>query len=233
MYLKSRFSQISILALALLLALATLALALPRFQAAYRFLPVDIAIGRYYESLEIPSHRMLTLVGFANQSLELHEHCRFYDGLAQLQYLRGLDIYTPALERRAAYRESEAQTLLALESAPAQPEAWMRVALVRSILRDEPETVLEPWKMSVFTGRTHSTLVVPRAGLGMMYLELMDSETRAMLRDQLLLAWQLKPGELLLELKQRDPLLDKTRSLISAIDPSALQEMESRLEKVR
>ena len=54
-----------------------------------------------------------------------------------------------------------------------------------------------------------------------------------MLRDQLLLAWQLKPRELLVELRQRDPRLAKTRQLIAALDPAALAEMEERLEKVR
>ena len=218
---------------AVLLGAATLALAWPRLQASYRFLPVDFAIDRYYESRAIPTDRMRTLLGFAQQSVARHDHYRYRDGMSFLQYLRGLDIYTPALERRAAYEAAETEAIEAVSRAPAQPEAWLRIATVRSILRDEPENVIGPWKMSVFTGRTHSTLVAPRAVIGLAYLDLMDNESRAMLRDQLLLAWDLKPRELLQELKQRDPALARTRELIGLLAPGALAEMEERIEKAR
>jgi hypothetical protein len=219
--------------LAALLALATLSLAWPRMKASYRFLPVDLAIGRYYESREIPTGRMLTLAGFANDAIVRHDHYRYHDGLSFLYYLRGLDIYTPALERRSAYRQAETEALAVVQRAPAQPEAWLRLATVRMILRDEPEAILDPWKMSIFTGRTHSTLLAPRVGIGLAIVDAMDSEARSMLRDQLLLAWSLKPNDLLRELKQADPRLEHTRALVSATDPSALSEMEERIEKIR
>jgi hypothetical protein len=212
---------------------ALLALAWPRLQASLRFLPVEHAIGEYYASGEIPSHRMLTLIAFSREALARHDHYRFHDGLSFLHYLRGLDIRTPALERRGAYRAAEAEAIETVRRAPAQPEAWLRIATVRAVLHDEPETVIGPWRMSVFTGRTHSTLLVPRVGVALPFLEFMDSETRSMLRDQLLLAWSLKPTELLRELKVRDPLLEHTRALVGAMDPAALAEMEARIEKIR
>jgi len=230
---KSRISQWFVVSLAAALALATLTLAWPRLQASIRFLPVDIAIERYYGNREIPSHRMLTLIGFAGQALALHDHYRYHDGLSLLHFLRGLDIYTPALERRDAYRAAEAEALATVQRAPAQPASWLRIATVRAILRDEPEEVIAPWRMSVFTGRTHSTLLAPRVGIALPYLEFMDPETRSMLRDQLRLTWSLKPLELLRELKARDPGLRRTRDLIGVIDPAALADMEARIEKVR
>ena len=97
-----------------------------------------------------------TLLGFAQQSVARHDHYRYRDGMSFLQYLRGLDIYTPALERRAAYEAAETEAIEAVSRAPAQPEAWLRIATVRSILRDEPENVIGPWKMSVFIASTNS-----------------------------------------------------------------------------
>jgi hypothetical protein len=229
---EHKFNSIFALVVAALLALATLSLAWPRMKASYRFLPVELAIDRYYEKREIPSHRMRTLTGFAGEAVAWHDHYRYHDGLSFLHYLRGLDIYTPALERRGEYRKAETEAIEVVQRAPAQPQAWLRIAMVRSILHDEPETILEPWKMSIFTGRTHSTLMVPRVGIGLPYVDSMDSEARAMLRDQLLLAWVLKPNDLLRELKQVDPLLEKTRALVSLTDPSALVEMEARIAKI-
>jgi hypothetical protein len=233
MQLKSQTSRLSVLALAVFLALGTLVLAWPRLQASVRFLPVEHAIERYHEAREIPTHRMLTLIEFAREALALHDHYRYHDGLSFLHYLRGLDIYTPALERRDAYRAAEAEAIETLRRAPAQPEAWLRIATVRSILRDEPEMVLEPWRMSIYTGRTHSTLMAPRVGIALPYLDYLDAEGRSMLRDQMLLAWSLKPVELLRELKARDPRLVRSRLLLEPIAPGALAEMEERIEKVR
>lgn len=233
MRLTSTPGQISLLAAVLATAVVTLFLAWPRLLASLRFLPVDHAIDRYYETREIPNRRLLTLLDFAAEANELSDHYRYHDGQAFLHYLRALDVYTPALERRDEYRLAEAAAMEAVQRAPAQPEAWLRIATVRAILRDEPEDVLEPWKMSIFTGRTHSTLMVPRVGIALSYLDEMDGETRGMLRDQLLLAWRLKPVDLLRELKQRDPRLLRTTALISALDPAALAEMEERIEKVR
>lgn len=228
-----RFSAIFSLLLAALLALSTLALAWPRMKASFRFLPVERAIDGYYESREIPTGRMLTLLGFASDAIGHHDHYRYHDGKSMLHYLRGLDIYTPALERRGEYRNAEREAIETVQRAPAQPEAWLRIATVRAILRDEPERVIEPWKMSIFTGRTHSTLMVPRVAVGLPLVEVMDPEARGMLRDQLLLAWALKPNDLLRDLKQVDPRLDFTRGLIAVNDPDALAAMEARIEKVR
>ena len=230
---RTNFPRLLIIASIGLASLAVLALSWPRFQASFRYLPVEIAINRYYTDHEISSHRLAILVEFARQAIGQHDHYRYHDGLSLLHYLRALDPYTPALERRGEYRMAETEAMEAVKRAPAQPEAWLRMATVRSLLRDEPETVLDPWKMSIFTGRTHSTLMVPRVGVGLRYLDVMDHETRAMLRDQLLLAWVLKPGDLLRELKHVDPGLEQTRSLIGSRDPAALVEMEVRIEKIR
>jgi hypothetical protein len=231
--LKSRIGQWSLLSLVALLALGAMALAWPRLQASIRFLPVERAIDGYLDTREIPSRRMLTLLDFAHEAAGLHDHYRYHDGLSFLYYLRGLDIHTPALERRDAYRQAERAAIETVRRAPAQPEAWLRIATVRSILRDEAEAILAPWRMSVFTGRTHSTLLAPRVGVALPYLEFMDGETRSMLADQLLLAWSLKPRDLLRELQDRDPELKRTRTLVAETAPAALAAMEEQLEKIR
>jgi hypothetical protein len=216
-----------------LLALAVLALAWPRFQAAFRYLPVDQALSRYHADRQIPSDRLIILIDFAHQAIGRHDHYRFRDGLSQLHYLRGLDRYTPALERRPAYEEAAAEALNSLQQAPAQPETWLRLATIRWILHDEPANIVAPWKMSVFTGRTHSALYAQRVELGLAHRAFLDEEGLAMLRDQLLLAWKTHPGTLIQVLARRDRGLEVTRGLLEFNDPSALREMEAWLEKLR
>jgi len=231
--LKSRTNRYLSIALVGFIAVALLILAWPRFLASYRYLPVDIAIQRYFSTRVIPSDRLPVLIGFAGAAIGHHDHYRYHDGLSLLYLLRAMDINTPALERIDAYRASESEAMAALERAPAQPAAWLRLAAIRWTLHDEPETVLAPWKMSIFTGRMDSSLFSQRIEIGLVYREDMDAEAAAMLRDQLLLAWRMQPSSVMNVLALRDRGLAVTRELIANTDPSALAEMETWLEKLR
>lgn len=216
-----------------LVAIAVLVLAWPRFQAGFRYLPVDIAIKRYYRDHLIPADRLPVLIDFAQQAIDRNDHYRYYDGLGQLYYLRGMDPYTPALERRPAYRLAESATITSLQQSPAQPAAWLRLATVRWVLHDEPQTIIQPWKMSIFTSRTNASLLAQRVEMGLAHRQYMDGEAVAMLRDQLLLAWRVQQGSLVRVLARRDRDLTVTGELLVGTDPAALVEMEVWLEKLR
>jgi hypothetical protein len=216
-----------------LMAAVLLALAWPRFLASVRYLPVEHALDRYYADNEIPSDRLKVLIRFAEEAIGRQDHYRFHDGLSQLQYLRGLDVQTPAGERRAAYRAAADAAAASLRQAPAQPAAWLRLATLRWILHDEPDTIVGAWKMSIFTGRTHSSLYAHRVEMGLAQRAVLDDEGVAMLRDQLLLAWRIRPGTLVQVLARRDPGLRIVGGLLTDTDPVALREMEDWLERLR
>jgi len=216
-----------------ILSMVVLLLAWPRFLAAFRYLPVDIALDRYQADGQIPSDRLTVLLGFAQRAIAHHDHYRYRDGLSRLHYLRGLDPYTPALQRRPAYELAAAEAVAALRRAPAQPAVWLRLASVRWILRDEPHAVIEPWKLSIFTDRTNASLYAQRVDLGLAHRAFLDDEALALLRDQLLLAWRSQPGTLIQVLARRDRGLAVTRELLEHNDPAALAEMEAWLEKLR
>jgi hypothetical protein len=150
-----------------------------------------------------------------------------------LHVLRAMDYKTPALERRGAYVSAMTEAEQSLQQAPASPVTWLRLASVRWILREEPETIVDAWKMSVFTGRIHAPLFPKRVEIGLAYHAYMDEEGKAMLRDQLLLAWRLRPGQLMEVVSKRDQGLRVSRRLLAASDPLVLSEMETWLEKRR
>jgi len=164
---SGRFARLVLLALAAGLALVVLTLAWPRVYAALRYLPVDHAIAGYYRGEAITSERLPVLLRFAEEALSRHDHYRYRDGLSLLYYLRGVDINTPALERRDAYRQSAAEAEQSLAQAPAQPATWLRLGTVRWILRAEQPEILSAWRMSVYTSRTESTLYAARVDMGL------------------------------------------------------------------
>jgi len=217
----------------LLLGVALLALAWPRLHAGVRYLPVDLAISRYFSDRQIPSDRLAVLIGFADEAIQRHDHYRYHEGLSLLHYLRGLDVNTPALERRPAYAMAAAEAAAVVQRAPAQTGAWLRLASIRWILHDEPEDIIQPWKMSIFTARMDAALLVQRVEIGLAYWPYLDDEAVAMLRDQMLLAWRLQPGTLVGMLARRDRPLTVTRQLLANTDPVAIDEMESWIGKLR
>lgn len=216
-----------------LLALAVLLLSWPRFQAGFRYLPVEFAIKRYQDDQQIPSERLPVLIRFAEQAIATSDHYRFHDGLSQLHLLRALDPYTPALQRRPAYRKAEQEISYSLQMAPAQPSAWLRLAHVRWVLHDEPEDIIQPWKMSIFTGRTFATIINRRVEVGLAHFADLDAEGVNLLRDQLLLGWRIRSGPLVRMLARRDRELVVTRQLLADTDPTALADLETQLETLR
>lgn len=225
--------RLAILLLTAFVSVLLVSLAWPRLMASVRYLPVDRALNSYYANNEIPTDRLSVLIEFAGEAIGISDHYRYHDGLSQLHYLRGLDVNTPALERRGAYRSAESGAMQSLRTAPAQSSLWLRLAAIRWVLHDEPETIIEPWKMSVFTGRSHSSLYAHRVEIGMAHLEYLDQEGRAMLRDQLRLAWKVRPGALAQVLARRDPDLRHTRELMGAVDAGSLTELEAWVERIR
>ncbi len=220
------------LASVFVIALVTLNLAWPRWLASFRYLPVDIALDRYFESGEIPSDRLPVLIDFAHQAIASNDHYRFHRGLSVLHLLRAIDTKTPPIERRDAYIAAAAEARSSVQTAPAQSAVWLRLAYVSWVLHEEPADILAAWKMSIFTGRTDQSQFRQRLEIGIAHRMFMDEEAVAMLRDQIFLAWRGQPGILIGVLKSYDKSLAVTRPLVENSDPVAFREMEAWLEKL-
>ena len=228
-----KVGRTGMLLLIALLSLSLLVLSWPRFLAAFRYLPVEHALNQYYADSEIPSDRLPILIRFAGEAIDIHDHHRYRDGLSRLHHLRALDVNTPARERREAWRSAEAEAMNSLRLAPAQSALWLQLATIRWVLHDEPGTIVEPWKMSVYTGRTHSSLYLRRIEIGLAHLEDLDTEGVAMLRSQLRLAWTARPGALANLLARLDRDLGLVRKVMKGSEPEMMAEVEAWLERIR
>ena len=128
----------------LAVALLVLTLALPSFHASAHFLPVDAAIGRYFDERNLPASQLDALTQRASESIALEPHFRLYDGLSLLEYLQAIELQSrPWLQRPALFR-SEQAALAAVNRAPANPAIWLRIAQIRAALGTPEEAVLAP-----------------------------------------------------------------------------------------
>lgn len=185
----ARLSAVAGLALAVLL----LAMAWPRLQASVAFLPVDTALARFHDSQVLPSPQLLPLAARAHRAIAHSDHHRYWDGLAELHYLRALDPQTPNWERRPAMRESRAASLEAVRRNPARPATWLRIAVLDEALGEPPEALAPALEMSMLAGRFEPGLLMTRAQLGARHAARLDRTLRAMVADQVALAWRHNP----------------------------------------
>jgi hypothetical protein len=198
-------------------------LAYPRLHASLLYLPVDTAISNYWDSGEIPLGQLKGLQQRASESIAIHPHYRYWDGLSFLYLLEGADTSKKLFERREAFEQSIEAAQISLGRAPSQPRAWFRIARAGAWLRYPAAEVIAALKMAIYTGRVDPSLFMARLMLGMSYLPVMDEEASGLMRDQAVLAWQLQPREVtraindgLLSLPRLEELLGGTHPVVIA-----------------
>jgi hypothetical protein len=221
--------QTTFLILVAALAMGLLVMSWPRLMAALHYLPVDRAIQRYYVAGEAPTESLEALEQTARESISLHSHQRYWDGLGLLYYLQGSDSSRPLYQQRESFELSVQATGQSLQLAPVQPRAWLRRAHAQGWLSFRDTGISEAFKMSVYTGRVEPALLIWRLQLGYSRLGQLDQEARGLLRDQTLLAWQLRQKELSVAMKNGVLDFRRVSSLLVGTDTGILQEMEAAL----
>ncbi len=206
-----------------------LMLSWPRLRASISYLPVDTAISKYWENREINQQQLDALITRAQQSIALHDHYRYWDGLSDLQILSSQDMSKPFWQRRLALEQSILAAEEVVRRAPAKPRAWLRIARVSAFLAYPKEQVIPALKMSIVTGRVEPTLMLSRLELGLEYLAGLDQESVLLLRDQLVLTWVMHKKTMLRQL--RDGTLDFAvmRDVLSVHEQDIIAEMEAYL----
>jgi hypothetical protein len=212
-----------------LLATVLLTMSWPRLRAALHYLPVDVAIDNYYLSGELPAGSRGSLQQKALESLSLHEHQHYWDGLGLLYYLQGLDGSLPLYLQRESFEQSVDATSRSLELAPIQPRAWLRRALSLGWLSFRDTGIGDAFKMSVYTDRIETTLSILRLQLGYSRLGQLDEEARSLLRDQTLLAWRLRRQSVITAMKQGSLDFRRVSSLLIGADSGVVRDMEASL----
>ena len=147
-------------------ALILLSLSYPRLRASLRYLPVDTAISKYWETREINVGQLDALIERTREAIALHDHYRYWGGLSELQTLSGQDMAKPYWQRRQILEQSILSAGEVVKRAPARPRIWLRIARIKAFLGYPQDEVIQAWKMSVLTGRVEPTLMLARLELG-------------------------------------------------------------------
>ncbi len=101
------------------------------------------------------------------------------------------------------------------------------MARARAALGHDGLAVAGALKMSFLTGRVEPTLVLPRLELGYVYLGHLDTEGRALLRDQTLLGWRMDERAFRRSLREGRLDLDRIEAVLGAESAPIIAALES------
>jgi hypothetical protein len=219
-----RFALILIIAVT---ACLLLALSWPRLRASVRYLPVDTAISNYWKTLEFDYAQLGGLIERAGESIAIHDHYRYWEGLSELQILGGQDMSQSFWVRRQALEKSISAAEQAVQRAPAKPRTWLRIARAKEFLAYPAEEIIPALKMSILTGRVEPTLMLTRLELGLRYLPAMDDEAVRLLRDQAMLTWSIQKRPMIKRIESGSLGPALLRGLLDGSDPAIIAEMEA------
>ena len=208
-------------------AVILLMLSWSRLQASVRYLPVDTAISKYWETREPNVEQLDALIERAREVIDLHDHYRYWDGLSELQALSSRDESKSYWQRQQALEQSIVSAVEVVKRAPAKPRAWLRIARTKALLGYPADEIIPALKMSVLTGRVEPPLMLARLELGFRYFGGLDDEGVALLRDQVLLTWAVHKRAVLRRLKDGSLDLDLLRKVLSDHHPDIIAEMEA------
>ena len=224
---NSSLHRYSLVLIVAVVASLVLALSWPRLQASLRYLPVDTALSNYWKTRKFDNTQLPALIERAKESITIHDHYRYWEGLSELQILSGQDMNLPAWIRRQALEKSMSAAEEAVKRAPSIPRNWLRIARTGAFLALPAETVLPALKMSILTGRVEPTLMLTRLELGLRYLPELDNEAVRLLRDQAVLIWTIQKGGMVRAIKSGFLSLDQLRELLSNHNQAIILEMEA------
>ncbi len=228
---KSKMSRYTLILIIGVSALILLSLSWPRLRASLRYLPVDTAISKYWETREADTGQLDALIVRAQESIALHDHYRYWGGLSELQILSGQDMAKPYWQRRQVLEQAIVSATEVVERAPAKPRAWLRIARTRAFLGYPPAEIIPAWKMSILTGRVEPTLMVVRLELGVRYFNGLDDEAVLLLRDQAVLTWAVHRREVLKRLGNGSLDIALMREVLAGRHADIIAEMEAHLGK--
>ncbi len=226
---KSSLHRFALILTVGLAATVLLLLAWPRLQASISFLPVDTAMSNYWKERQIDNQQLDALIERAYESIALHDHYRYWDGLSELLILSSEDLNKPLWQRRLALDQSVLAAEEVLARAPAKPRTWLRIAQLRAFLLYPEDTVVPALRMSILTGRVEPTLMLARLKLGLAYLSDLDQETLFLLRDQLVLTWATQKRPMVKRLRDGSLGIAPLRELLTGYNEDILAEMETHL----
>jgi len=213
------------LALVMLVAI-TLAMAWPRLLSSLQFLPVQQAKMRLYQADAAQKVDLDSLQARTQNAISYHDAYAYHSAASLLAYVSALDTKASLYSRQQMLSESTSEAKLALAGAPLQPDLWLRLAQAGAKDFVPAAQLIDYFHMAVWSGRVEPTHLIARLHIGFSLVQLLDADGLNLLRDQVLLAWNLKRTDMQRALRGGQLNYRRVVDLMLPTHPDVVREME-------
>ncbi len=219
------------LALAMLVAVM-LVMAWPRLLSSLQFLPVQQVHSQLYKADAAQNVDLPSLQARTQRALNYYDAYSYHSVGSLLAYVRASDSNVSLYSKQQLLNDSMVEAKIALAGAPLQPDLWLRLAQagVQNFL---PATqLLNFFRMAIWSGRVEPTHLIGRLHIGFALQNQLDADGLNLLRDQVLLAWNLKRADFQRALRMGQLNYSRVVALMSSTHPDVVREMEEVLGPV-
>lgn len=195
---KSGTSNRLIAAGGAIVSIMLLVMAVPRLLASLYALYPESVLQHTQETDRLPSEQVFQQSSDdLNKALAWFETPKYWENLASLHFLQENSSEISSSESQELLGKSRTETINGLKLSPVDSFAWFRLAIVDKLLGAESESVVDSLRLSIYAGRVVKGLLLPRLTLAFPYLEDVDEEMEALIKDQIRLAWSFQGRQLL------------------------------------
>jgi hypothetical protein len=198
----------------------------PRLLSSLQILPVRQAQSQLYRSNLAGNVDLLSLQDRTRRAIYYHDAYSYHSFASLLAFVQASGAETSLYSKRNLLQESMAEAKLALAGAPLQPDLWLRMAQAGGLTFIPARQLEEYFYMAIWSGRVEPTHLIGRLYIGFALMHLMDEDGSNLLRDQVLLAWNLQQGEFRKAIKNRHLNYSRVVNLMAATHPDVVREME-------
>lgn len=207
------------------LVLLVLLMAWPRLLAYLQFLPVQKARVHLFASGS-DDQDLDGLITRGNHAIAAHDSYSFHSTMSLLHYLHGVDPDVSLNERRLSLDQSLASARESLRGAPLQPDQWLLLSQAGIRVFLPARELAAFFRMAIWSGRVEPTHLITRLQIGFALQAQLDEEGLGLLRDQVLLAWNLRQREFVTAIRNGQLSRERIAALLLVTHPDVLREMD-------
>ncbi len=179
----------------LALAATLITLSVPRVMAAFNSFSSGPILDKIQFRKDVGPQKLRVLIDSQIRGLKWMKTSRRWTDLGQAEILLA-NMTKKRKERRKLYFEAEAALQRGLAISPSNPFAWTRLAYIDLALNGVSPSVVRKLRMALTAAPFSPRLLFPRLQLILVTWSQFDRSDRALILDQIRLAWRFNPRRL-------------------------------------
>ncbi len=214
----------------LVISLAVVAVALPRFRASINQIPVDAAVKQLTKNKTLTDDNLEELIKITKESSAIWDYSKYQNDLRALlthkAKLKGF--FTQ--EGQLLLKRAQQATEKSLSQSPADAHLWFQLARLKIAQQSDAKEIVSNLRLSMLTGPNELHVIINRLKFSYFYFNHFESNEYDLLSSQTLTVWKVAKRQWSVVLRKQKPFLQISKLILQKQHPEVFEEMVSIVE---